>query len=111
MASQLVTDSTFSETLDQGPETTFLYVWATWCGPCKMVKPHYLAVSELWNDEALFLDADLESFAGTSEGLGLKATPTIVAFRGGQEIARRTGAMMRSQLEGWVETQLQKDTG
>jgi thioredoxin-like negative regulator of GroEL len=106
MASRLVTDETFEGTLRELSGAVFLYVWAPWCGPCKMVKPHYLAISEQNGQEAVFLDADLQTFSEVAEKMRVKTTPTLVAFRDGHEIARRSGALMRSQLQTWVDTQL-----
>ena len=108
MASRPVTDETFEGALRELSGPVFLYVWAPWCGPCKMVKPHYLAISEQKSGEAIFLDADLQAFSEVAARLSVKTTPTLVAFRDGREVARRTGALMRGQIQDWVDAQLRE---
>lgn len=103
MATATLTDAGFATGPAAVPGTAFLYVWAPWCGPCKMVKPHYLALAEERADEATFFDADLQEFEQTAQALQIKATPTLIAFRDGVEVDRRTGAMMRAQLQQWAD--------
>ncbi|WP_298220390.1 thioredoxin domain-containing protein, partial [Halothiobacillus sp.] len=41
----------------------------------------------------------------TAARFGIRSIPTLVLFRGGQEVARTSGAMPLQALEGWLQQQ------
>lgn len=102
MSEKTLTDATYRSTLQSSEGTAFLYVWAPWCGPCRMIKPNYTALSDEYKHEAAFWKANLEEFEVVAEELGIKSTPTLIAYQAGVEVGRRSGAMMKAQLEKWV---------
>lgn len=102
MSETIVTDATYPATLEESTGPAFLYVWAPWCGPCRMVQPHYAALAQEHKDEAVFWKANLEDFEQVAGDLGIQTTPTLVAYRDGVEVARRSGAVMKAQLASWV---------
>lgn len=67
-----------------------------------MIKPNYAALSDEYEHEATFWKANLEEFDVVAEELNIKSTPTLVAYQSGVEVDRRSGAMMKAQLEKWV---------
>ena len=48
----------------------------------------------------------MEDFEQTAAELNVRATPTLLLFKNGQEIARRSGAVMESQLSNWLDQNL-----
>jgi thioredoxin 2 len=77
--------------------------WASWCGPCKMMAPAFEAAArEL---EPLVRLAKLETdenpeIAGTYR---IRSIPTLIIFKKGREIARKSGAMDRTSLVSWIK--------
>ena len=79
--------------------------WADWCGPCKMMAPHFAsAAAQL--PEVRFVKVDTEANPQASARSQIRSIPTLVLYRGGQELARQSGAMASSDLVRWVRTQL-----
>ena len=73
--------------------------FATWCGPCKMVKPilQDLAEDDQYSADVVFVDC--EAVEGFTEKYKVKAVPTVIAFNKGQEVKRRSGMSSKGDFE------------
>ncbi len=80
--------------------------WAEWCGPCKMMAPHYAQAARQLEPAVRLLKVDTERSQDLSAQYGIRSIPTIALFRGGREVARQAGAMDAGRLTAWVQSQL-----
>jgi len=78
--------------------------WADWCGPCKMMAPQFEAAAAQ-QPLVRFAKVDTEANPKTSVGQRVRSIPTLILFRGGQEVARRSGAMSAQDLLRWLQAQ------
>jgi thioredoxin 1 len=76
--------------------------WAEWCGPCKKLAPVFEEVSEEI-EEVKFGKVDMEEHQELGTKLGVRALPTMLILKDGEEIARTSGAMPKQKLKNWVE--------
>ena len=82
--------------------------WAPWCGPCRAMAPMldrvaderrtHLQVGKINTDEQ-------QELAGR---FGIRSIPTLVLFRAGKEVARRSGTSDFSSLATWIDESLAK---
>lgn len=80
--------------------------YADWCGPCRMMAPHFERAAGTLEPEVRLAKLDTEAAAEIAGRYGIRSIPTIIAFRGGREIARQSGAMDQGTLERWVRSVL-----
>jgi thioredoxin 1 len=72
------------------------------CGPCKKLAPRFEEVSEEI-DEVNFGKVDMEENQQLGTQNGVRALPTLLIMRDGEEIARTSGAMPKQKLKNWIE--------
>lgn len=64
---------------------------ATWCGPCKRLKPDLEQLAEGLQDSATFLAADIDQCPQTVVKYGIMSVPTVIVFKDGQPAERFSG--------------------
>ena len=77
--------------------------YADWCGPCKIMAP---VLDELAADHVgtlLVAKVDTDASPQVSASLGIRGIPTLILYRGGDEVARQTGAVPRSELDEMLD--------
>ena len=76
--------------------------WAPWCGPCKMMAPHFERAARDLEPQVRLAKLNTEEAQALAARYGIRSIPTLVAFRGGREIGRQSGAMDAATLVRWV---------
>lgn len=78
--------------------------WAPWCGPCKMMAPHFETAAARLGTRARLAKVNSDNEPGLSSRFGIRGIPTLIALRDGREIGRESGAMDLSTLERWISS-------
>ena len=76
--------------------------WAPWCGPCRMMAPHYAQAAAQLEPHVRLLKVDTEAQQAIGARYDIRSIPTLALFRGGREVARQAGAMDASGIVQWV---------
>ena len=78
--------------------------WAPWCGPCKMMAPHFLQAAARLEPEYRLAKVDTEAQPELGARFGIRSIPTLILFQRGQEVARSSGAMQTAALVNWARS-------
>jgi thioredoxin 2 len=76
--------------------------WAPWCGPCRMMAPHFERAAAQLNEKAVFVKVNTEEAPGLAARMNIRAIPTLVLFRNGVEEKRVSGALDTASLVRWA---------
>lgn len=74
---------------------------ATWCGPCKMMKPVMEKIAKDKNIKVIGVDVDKHPLL--AEQFKVMSIPTIYLFKDGEEIRHNIGFMPYEELENWIK--------
>ena len=101
-----VDSARFSKHVARNDIPVLVDFWAEWCGPCKMMAPHYAQAAQRLEPKVRLLKVDTERSQDLSAQFNIRSIPTLALFRGGREVARQAGAMDAGRLVAWVESQI-----
>lgn len=87
-------------------KVALLDVWATWCGPCKMIAPVVEALSEEFAGKVEFFKADAEENPGLAKKLRVMSIPNLVIMKEGKVTARQVGFQGADELRAWLEANI-----
>ena len=76
--------------------------WAPWCGPCRSFAPVYEQAARELEPHFRLAKLDTEANPASAQRHGIRSIPTLVAFRGGREVDRVSGALPRGQFLAWA---------
>jgi thioredoxin 2 len=80
--------------------------WAEWCGPCKMMAPHFAQAAQQLEPSVRLLKVDTERSQDLAARFAIRSIPTLALFRSGNEIARQAGAMDAHRIVAWVRSHM-----
>jgi thioredoxin 2 len=101
-----LTDESFDRVLADSPVPVVVDFYADWCGPCKMMAPIFEKTASERTGGVLFAKVYTDRNPRVAQRFNIASIPTLIAFRGGRETARRMGALPKSQLDALVDQAL-----
>jgi thioredoxin 2 len=96
-------DDDFAEVAERSPVPVLVDMWATWCGPCRMVSP---ALEQLATERAgqiKLVKVDVDAAPRLSQRFEIRAVPTLMVLRDGEVVARQAGAAPVPVLRNWLD--------
>ncbi|NUP30027.1 MAG: thioredoxin [Nocardia sp.] len=104
-------DDDFAEIAEKSSVPVLVDLWATWCGPCRMVSP---ALEQLARERAgriKLVKTDVDAAPQTAERFAVRAVPTLLVLDRGEVLARQAGAAPVPQLRAWLDQALSAKVG
>ena len=100
---QELTAQTVNKVIQKNEVLTVVDFWASWCQPCLMMAPQFKeAAGQL--PQVVFAKLQTDKYEQAAAPYNIRSLPTMVAFRGGKEVARQSGALPRDQIVQWVQS-------
>lgn len=102
----ILTDANFHTFVHRSTLPVVVDFWAGWCGPCQAMAPHFERAAAELEPGVRLAKLDTEENSKTSLRLRIRSIPTMILFRNGEEVARRSGAMDSRAISSWVHSQM-----
>lgn len=99
MATVVGTDSNFQEEVLKSDKPVLVDFWATWCGPCKMVKPVVEKLAGEYDGKVKVVEVDVDQNPQLSGQFGIMSIPTLMFFKGAQPVKTMIGAQGEEALK------------
>lgn len=98
-----VNDSNFDVEVLTQDRPVLVDFWADWCGPCKIIEPHLVAISEELSSKLRVVGLDIDANPRTAGRFGVMSIPTVILFNGGEEVVRLIGAQPKPKILAQIE--------
>ena len=91
-------DGDFAEIVEKSSVPVLVDLWATWCGPCRMVSPALEQLAREHAGQIKLVKVDVDAAPRTAERFTVRAVPTLLVMDRGEVLARQSGAAPVPQL-------------
>ncbi len=96
------TDGNFEADVLGSDKPTLVDFWAVWCGPCRAIAPAVEAIAEQYAGQANVMKMDVDSNMTVPQRFGIRGIPTLIVFKGGEEVERIVGSVSREAIATMV---------
>lgn len=101
-----VTDGNFESEVLQSQTPVLVDYWAEWCGPCKMIAPILDDIARDYRGRLKVVKLNIDENPKTPGEYGIRGIPTLILFKGGNVEATKVGALSKSQLTAFIDSNL-----
>ena len=101
-----VTDDSFEQDVLASESPVLVDYWAEWCGPCKAIAPILDEIAEEYDGKLRIAKLNIDDNPATPPKYGIRGIPTLMLFKGGNVEATKVGAVSKSQLAAFIDSNI-----
>ena len=108
MSDQIIhtSDDSFEQEVLQSQLPVLVDYWAEWCGPCKMIAPILDEVAKEYEGRIKVAKLNIDENQNTPPKYGIRGIPTLMLFKNGNVEATKVGALSKSQLIAFIDSNI-----
>lgn len=101
-----ITDSEFETEVLKAEQPVLVYLWASWCGPCRLVSPSVAGIADNYGDRLKVVKMEVDPNPETVKQYHIEGVPALLLFKKGEVVKSHEGAISKAKLEGWLNADL-----
>ena len=101
-----VSDDTFENEVLNSDVPVLVDYWAEWCGPCKVIAPVLEEIASEYDGKMKICKLDIDANEETPPKYGIRGIPTLMLFKNGAVEATKVGALSKSQLTAFLDSNM-----
>ncbi len=87
----------------KGKGLVLVDLWASWCGPCKMLAPTVEEIADELKGKVIVGKLNIDDYTEFAIGLGVMSIPTLILFKDGEEVGRLVGVQPKQAILNMIE--------
>lgn len=103
---QHVSDTSFETEVLNSDVPVLVDYWAEWCGPCKVIAPVLEEIASEYDGKMKVCKLDIDANEDTPPKYGIRGIPTLMLFKNGVVEATKVGALSKSQLTAFLDSNI-----
>lgn len=101
-----LSDDSFETEVLKSTQPVLVDYWAEWCGPCKMIAPALDQIAIEYAGKVKVAKLNIDDNPNTPPRYGIRGIPTLMLFKDGEVEATKVGAVSKSQLTAFIDSNL-----
>jgi len=101
-----VTDESFDPEVLKSETPVLVDYWAEWCGPCKSIAPILDEVAREYSGRLKVAKINVDQNQQVPAKFAVRGIPTLMLFKNGAVEATRVGALSKSQLTAFLDSNI-----
>ena len=101
-----ISDGSFEDDVLRSELPVLVDYWAEWCGPCKVIAPVLEEIASEYKGRMKVCKLDIDENIDTPPKYGIRGIPTLMLFKNGTVEATKVGALSKSQLTAFLDSNI-----
>ena len=101
-----LTNENLDSVLKESTTPVLVDFWAEWCGPCKMIAPVLEELAMEYAGRLTIAKLNVDDHREATEQFNIRGIPTLILFKNGEAEATKVGALSKSQLAAFLDSNL-----
>ena len=101
-----LTNDNFDSVIKDAQTPVLVDFWAEWCGPCKAIAPVLEELSIEYEGRLTIAKLNVDDYQEATEKFNIRGIPTLILFKKGEPEATKVGALSKSQLATFLDSNI-----
>jgi len=97
-----ITQENFEKEVLKSDKPVLIDFWAPWCMPCRIIAPTVEKLSQELKGKVSVFKSNVDESPEIATQLSILNIPTLLLFKGGEEVSRMTGVKTKEEIEAKI---------
>lgn len=100
----VVTKDNYKKEVEEATLPVVIDVYASWCGPCQMLKPVFEQVARELGSQCHFLEVNVDESRDLALKFGVTSVPTLIFMHNNEIKGKERGYLSSDDLKAKIKT-------